>query len=779
MRRIGGLVLAVVMGAVVGQACAPSTFLTPRAGLAAEVVGRYPRLAAEAAGTGAEAIVGSRELPQLTPVDLDSARRLVRNGESTAARQMLSALLGRDPGVAAAARLELARLALDEGDAAEAITQLQALLQAHPDRAERVPATYLLALAEHKRGDTRAAIARLQEYLRLGDQLTPYAHLQLAEWHGALGDAERDPSEAWRALETPGSRRLRIEVLERLAKAADGRGDLANAQARWQEIAPLAGTATYRAEVAWQLGSLARRRGDLGTAVERFRAIVVDYPATERAGTALAALNDLDQADRISDFQAGLVRFHRGEFARAIGGFDAQLAAGGSAEDLAGASYYRALAIARQGRDSAARAAFDEMAASHASSPRAADALYRAARLVEEAERYGDAAARYQALSAAYPDTPAGQLALFRAGFALRRANRHDEALAVWAAAAPQAQARTVQATGLGPALNPRAAIQLWSGKTLALAGRQDEARARWQEAAAAGTDDYYGLRAKALLSGNADGSTRALDAARLAPPPADEGLARWLAASGTDAGSLARELAADAGWRRGAALWTLGQRAQARWEFDDLGDRFTADPARLYTLGVALRDLGADNATMAVGQRLLTASGAASVAELPRAARALLYPAPYAELVAQQSARFGVDPLLFLALMRQESAFEPRAQSSARARGLAQVIPSTAQSIARALGLGPLDEDDLFRPAVSIELGTYYLGQALRQFRGNAYPALAGYNAGPGVAERWLREPGASDPDVYAEQIPYAETFDYVRRVYTNYLLYRDLYND
>jgi soluble lytic murein transglycosylase len=104
--------------------------------------------------------------------------------------------------------------------------------------------------------------------------------------------------------------------------------------------------------------------------------------------------------------------------------------------------------------------------------------------------------------------------------------------------------------------------------------------------------------------------------------------------------------------------------------------------------------------------------------------------------------------------------------------------MPSTARSIASALGLGGLDDDDLFRPAVSIELGAYYLGQALRQFQGGVLPALAGYNAGPGSAARWLHAPGASDPDLYAEQIPYAETFDYVRRVYTNYLLYRDLYN-
>ena len=103
--------------------------------------------------------------------------------------------------------------------------------------------------------------------------------------------------------------------------------------------------------------------------------------------------------------------------------------------------------------------------------------------------------------------------------------------------------------------------------------------------------------------------------------------------------------------------------------------------------------------------------------------------------------------------------------------------MPSTGREIARQLGRA-VDDDDLYRPAVSIELGAYYLGQALRQFRGNVYPALAGYNAGPGNAAQWLRHPGASDVDLYAEQIPYAETYHYVRKVYENYQLYRDLYN-
>jgi soluble lytic murein transglycosylase len=524
------------------------------------------------------------------------------------------------------------------------------------------------------------------------------------------------------------------------------------------------------------LAEAARRRGDLAGAGERYRTLVVDYPSTRRAGNALVALNQYDLAHLISYHEAGLVRFHQREYERAIGGFETQLAQGGSEAEQAGAAYYRALALARQGRESAARAAFEEVAARYPASPHAPEALFRIARAHEEAERYGQAADGYRAAAAANPESDAGQIALFRAGFALHQAGRYEEALAAWAQALPVAAPRVVRSATLGQTLNPRAATLFWSGKTLAHLGRQGEARARWEEAAAAGPDDFYGLRARALLAGDADAPATGIDAARLAPPTTDDGLTAWLAGYGADAGALAAELAADAAWRRGALLWALGKRSEAGWEFDDLRERFAADPPRLYTLAVALRDLGAPNLALGAAHRIWTGSGVRSVYDLPRSVRALIFPAPYADLVVAQTARWNVDPLLFLALMRQESLFDPRAESSARARGLTQVIPSTARDIARALGR-QVEDDDLFKPALSIEFGAYYFGQALRQFRGSPYPALAGYTAGPGVAARWLRQPGASDPDLYAEQIPYAETYTYVRHIYEYYRLYRDLY--
>ncbi len=116
-----------------------------------------------------------------------------------------------------------------------------------------------------------------------------------------------------------------------------------------------------------------------------------------------------------------------------------------------------------------------------------------------------------------------------------------------------------------------------------------------------------------------------------------------------------------------------------------------------------------------------------------------------YAPLIEQAAARYGLDPSVLYGLIEQESGFDPSASSSAGARGLTQLMPSTAAS----LGVTePLD------PAQSIEGGARYLSQLLHQFAGNTTDALAAYNAGPGAVEQYGGVP------------PYPETQQYVAKV-------------
>ncbi|MCS7173403.1 MAG: lytic transglycosylase domain-containing protein [Armatimonadetes bacterium] len=135
-----------------------------------------------------------------------------------------------------------------------------------------------------------------------------------------------------------------------------------------------------------------------------------------------------------------------------------------------------------------------------------------------------------------------------------------------------------------------------------------------------------------------------------------------------------------------------------------------------------------------------------------------------------QAAQEVGVDPLLLLAVMREESRFDPQAVSHAGAVGLLQLLPATARELD-----ATVDFRDLLSPAVNLRLGARYLAEQLQRFK-DLRLALAAYNAGPGAA-RAFAAGGIRDPDEFVERIPYAETRTYLRRVLQSYGIYRWLY--
>jgi soluble lytic murein transglycosylase-like protein len=134
----------------------------------------------------------------------------------------------------------------------------------------------------------------------------------------------------------------------------------------------------------------------------------------------------------------------------------------------------------------------------------------------------------------------------------------------------------------------------------------------------------------------------------------------------------------------------------------------------------------------------------ALTAAQSPGASGATGGTVPFGAEIDAAATRYGIDPALLKGLIRQESGFDARAQSSAGALGLTQLMPSTAAS----LGVDPLD------PAQAIDGGARYLRQQLDRFGGDPAKALAAYNAGPGAVAKFGGVP------------PYAETQSYVQRV-------------
>ena len=169
-------------------------------------------------------------------------------------------------------------------------------------------------------------------------------------------------------------------------------------------------------------------------------------------------------------------------------------------------------------------------------------------------------------------------------------------------------------------------------------------------------------------------------------------------------------------------------------------------------------------------------------VAQLDKVVPTLGYPFVEFESSGASTVKQQREVPLILALIRQESAFDPRAVSGAGARGMMQLMPATAKRVARATGLPYSRTRLLDDPQYNIRLGRAYLDSMMSRFDHAPALALAAYNAGPGRVDRWVRQIG--DPRIgevdlvdWIEAIPFAETRNYVQRVLESEIVYRELF--
>jgi soluble lytic murein transglycosylase len=151
-------------------------------------------------------------------------------------------------------------------------------------------------------------------------------------------------------------------------------------------------------------------------------------------------------------------------------------------------------------------------------------------------------------------------------------------------------------------------------------------------------------------------------------------------------------------------------------------------------------------------------------------------YPTPFRDIVLARSQETGLDPAYVFGVIRQESRFIPDVRSNVGAAGLMQLMPSTARWVARKLALD-FRPDQITDPAVNLTLGTNYLKLVLEDFGGSQAMAAAAYNAGPNRPRRW-REGPPVEPAIWAENIPFNETRDYVKKVLSNAAVYASLLN-
>ena len=150
-------------------------------------------------------------------------------------------------------------------------------------------------------------------------------------------------------------------------------------------------------------------------------------------------------------------------------------------------------------------------------------------------------------------------------------------------------------------------------------------------------------------------------------------------------------------------------------------------------------------------------------------------YITEYSEYVEKYSAEYKVDKYLIYATIKAESNFNEKAESSKGAKGLMQLMDSTAEEIAKSIDMN-IDNDDLFNPEINIKLGTKYLSKMLQKYN-SIELALAAYNAGAGNVDSWINQNTIKDDGSDAENIPFKETNNYVRKILRDYDIYKELY--
>ncbi|HJN73157.1 MAG TPA: transglycosylase SLT domain-containing protein [Myxococcota bacterium] len=155
-----------------------------------------------------------------------------------------------------------------------------------------------------------------------------------------------------------------------------------------------------------------------------------------------------------------------------------------------------------------------------------------------------------------------------------------------------------------------------------------------------------------------------------------------------------------------------------------------------------------------------------------------LAYPDMYWELVQKAATGYGYDPRVFHALVREESNFNKDIVSHAGARGLSQLMPGTARSVARWLGFS-VSQQQLHDPYTNLRIGSRYFESLSQRYRGNSYLSMAGYNAGEGNVKKWLDRFGNLPTDEWIESVPYRETRRYIKRVSRTWQTYHLLYDE
>ncbi len=526
-------------------------------------------------------------------------------------------------------------------------------------------------------------------------------------------------------------------------------------------------------------------RGDAQGAFSRLQALREKYPQGSADGAARALAYSIIAAhpDLIDAHSLGYHRreaallLHEGESAMALGQADAALALAPApgvhaemlwlsaralrahpgretlalsaylkyaprGENAADALYRLGHLQWRTGDTGAARATFARLVSGFPASDLAPAAAFDIGRAYEDDAQWDLARAQYLRLVKSYPHSTQAAAGRFRAPFALYMTGHFAAAAREFAAMTP-----------LADSASERDGLSYWHARALERGGQSAAATAIYQRLAQSTASNYY----PELAARRIDAQPAQLAAAGA---PQLDGAVPSAVPGSPAAFHLSRV----------ATLKALGMADLEPPELRALAAEGPTDPRLRDFVLAELQRTGSWYEAIEIAVRL-EKRGSLD----PSMTERLRYPRAYWDLIAPAASGETLDPYLVLALVRQESLFNPQARSVSDARGLMQLMPSTAERVGPSAGVVQASFN-LYDPSLSVRVGTAYLKNLFDMFGGDPFKAVAAYNAGEHAVQQWnAKYPG--DDDQWVENIGFRETRDYVKRVIGGLREYRMLY--
>lgn len=751
-------------------------------------------------------------LPTPTPLPaarIDSAEIAIGNGDWERALIEYTAALqsSNEQEIQSAALLGIGRTHFLDKDYAAAEQSLQDLLVNFPGSAHEPYAYFFLGQVYAAAGRYIEAADAYLNYMILRPGLVDGYILNLrAEALSNAGDYAAAMIDYRAAMQTPSLiDQLTLEI--KVARAHYAMGDFGTALGMYQDIYNRTTSDYVRAQMDYLLGQAFTALGQIEDAYTVYQDAVNNYPTAYDSYQALLVLVNADVP--VNELNRGIVDYYAGQYGVAIVAFDRYLRT--NPEDSTPANYYNGLSLQALGGYEDAIKSWDLIIQNYPESrfwdqaweqkaytqwwflkdyygaiqtlldfvarvpthSRSAEFLYDAASIAERTHDLVLAAQLWQRVANEYPNDERNFRALYLAGISNYRVNDTSTAELLFQ-----------RCLAVADSPGDQAASYFWQAKVNLAQGDQNAAQANFELAASADPTGYYSERARDLLRNREP----------FQPPEVFDMSVDW-ASERTQAEiwmTATFDLPPDTDFSdpgplgaypqmiRGQELWNLGLYEEARNEFEVVRQSIQDDPVNLYRFANTQSDLGLYRSAILAARQILNLAGMsdASTMNAPVYFNHLRFGLYYPEITISTAINYGFHPLFLTSVIRQESAFEGFVRSSAGARGLMQIIPTTGQELATKLNWPPdYSAEDLYRPLVSITLGADYLATWRDHFNGNLYAALAAYNGGPGNAMQW-HDLSGNDLDIFLEVIRFEETRNYIRGIYEIFSIYRRIYD-